>query len=33
MPADTLIVVIAITCVFGIFAASLMWADNYSRKS
>lgn len=33
MPTDTFIVVIAITCVFGIFAATLMWADIYSRKS
>lgn len=32
MPADTIVVVVAVVCVFAVFAATLMWADLYTRQ-
>ena len=32
MPTETVIVVVALVIVFGIFTVSMMWADLYTRN-
>ena len=33
MPRDTIIAIIPVIALFAFFAATLIWADIYSRKS